>query len=181
MSFPGHSRTSPPKLKCGPSERTTRTRMSLSLAWCTAPRKAPAKRESSRLNGGFASTICPTAPSRSNRIVVITTYSLMQEVELKATWLRDDRQQKMRRPLCVAVDPVRDRPAAADVVGDVLDIGHCAGAGRNIHGGDIEANPVTHLELVRRCEDLYPVFDHFPWFDRSDGVLRELVEWLPGL
>jgi hypothetical protein len=27
-SFPGHSRTSPPKLKCRPSERTTSTRMS---------------------------------------------------------------------------------------------------------------------------------------------------------
>src|SRR6476661_8459704 len=180
-SFPGHSRTSPPKLKCGPSERTTSTRMSLSLAWCTATRKASAKRKSSRLKGGLASTIFPIAPSRSNRIVVIVAL-LLWPTSSRALigGLRDDRQQQVRRPLCVPVDPVGDRLAAANVVWDVLDIGHRACAGRNIHGCDIEAYPVPRLELVRRGEDLYPVLDHFSRLHGSSRILRKPVERLPG-
>src|SRR5712672_1388400 len=137
-SFPGHSRTSPPKLKCGPSERITSTRMSLSLAWCTAFRKASAKRTSRRLKGGLASTIFPIAPSRSNRIVVIVTVllcALLSRAPIGG--LRDDGQQQMRRAFCVAIDSVGHGLAAADVIGDVLDIGHGAGAGRNVHGGDV--------------------------------------------
>src|ERR1700674_3201038 len=74
-----------------------------------------------------------------------------------------------------------DRLAAADVVGDVLDIGHRPGSGGHIHGCDVDADPMTRFELVRRGEDLYPVLDHFARLDRSDCVLRELVERLPGL
>src|ERR1700675_3676115 len=143
-SLPGHSRTSPPKLKFGPSARTTSTRMSLSLAWRTAIRKASAKRRSSRLKGGLASTIFPIAPSRSNRIVVIVAL-LLWPTSGRALigGLRDDGQQQMRWPLCVPIDPVGHGLAAANVVWNVLDIGHCAGAGRNIHGGDVEADAVT--------------------------------------
>src|SRR6267142_5099979 len=133
-SFPGHSRTSPPKLKCGPSERMTSTRMSLSLAWCTAVRKVSAKRESTRLKGGSVSTILPMAPSRSNRTVVIVSLLLVpMSGRTPAGGFRDDWQQQMRGPVCVPIDPVRDRLAAADVVRNVLDVGHCPGAGRNVH------------------------------------------------
>src|SRR5450432_191483 len=174
-SFPGHSRTSPPKLKCGPSEWTTSTRMSLS----PAARSASAKRRSRRLKGGFASTIFPMAPSRSNLIVVISACSLKRK-SVREGSLRDDGQQQMRGTLRVPVDFVGDSHAAADVVGDVLDVGHGAGAGRHVHGRDVETDPVSRLELVRRGEDLDPVLDHFAGLDRSDRVLRQLVEWLPG-
>src|ERR1700744_3161491 len=181
-SFPGHSRTSPPKLKCGPSARTTSTRMSLSLACCTATRKASVKRKSSRLKGGLANTIFPMAPSRSNRIDVMATYSLMQgSNRTPVGGLGNDRQQQMRRPFRVAIDLVSDRLAAADVVRDVLDIGHRPGTRRHIHGCDVEADPVTRLELVGGSEDLDLVLDHLARFERRNCVLRELVERLPGL
>src|SRR4029077_1807889 len=151
-SFPAHSRTSPPKLKCGPSARTTSTRMSLSLAWRTADRKASAKRRSSRLKGGLASTIFPMAPSRSNRIVVIVLPPLSSR-PTPIGGLRYDRQQQMRRPLCIPINPVGHGLAAANVVRNVLDVGHCSGAGRNVHGCDVEADPVPRLELVRGRKD----------------------------
>src|SRR5882672_2453834 len=181
-SLPGHSRTSPPKLKCGPSERTSSTRMSLSLAWCTAIRKASAKRRSSRLKGGLASTMFPIAPSRSNRIVVIVAL-LLWPTSGRALigGSRDDGQQQMRWPLGIPVDPVGHGLAAANVVWNVFDVGHRAGAGRNIHGCDVEADPVTRLELVCRGEDLDPVLDHLSWLHGSNRILRELVERLPGL
>src|SRR5882724_11105761 len=129
-SLPGHSRTSPPKLKCGPSERTTSTRMSLSLARCTAIRKASAKRKSSRLKGGLASTIFPIASSRANQIVVVivTLPPLCQAPFVPTSGrrlfggFRDDRQQQMRWPLRVAIDLVGHGLAAANVVGNVLDV-----------------------------------------------------------
>src|SRR5882724_3810264 len=154
-SLPGHSRTSPPKLKCGPSERTTSTRMSLSLVWRTATRKASAKRRSSRLKGGLASTMFPIAPSRSNRIVVILAL-LLWPTSGRALigGLRDDGQQQMRWPLGIAIDPVGHGLAAADMIRNVFDIGHRAGAGGHIHGCDVEADPVARLELVRSGEDL---------------------------
>src|SRR6266404_5494125 len=177
-SLPGHSRTSPPKLKCGPSERTTSTRMSLSLAWCTAIRKASAKRRSSRLKGGLASTIFPIAPSRSNRIVVIVALLLWSGLALVGG-MRDDGQQQMRWPLCVPIDPVGHGLAAANVIWNVLDISHRPGTSGHIHGRDVDTDPVTCLELVRRGEDLYPVLDHFSWLHASNRILRELVERLP--
>src|SRR6267142_971498 len=181
-SFPGHSRTSPPKLKCGPSERTTSTRMSLSLAWCTAIRNASAKRISSRLKGGLASTMFPIAPSRSNRIVVIAAL-LLWPTSGRALigGLRDDGQQQMRWPLGISIDPMGHGLAAANVVWDVLDISHRPGTGGHIHGRDVDADPVTSLELVCRRKDLYPVLDHFSWLHASNRILRELVERLPGL
>src|SRR5260370_1876757 len=178
-ALPGHSRTSPPKLKCGPSERTTSTRMSLSLAWCTANRKASAKRKSSRLKGGLASTIFPIAPSRSNRIVVIVALLRWSGLALVGG-MRDDGQQQMRWRLCVPIAPVGHGLAAADMVWNVLNMGHCAGAGRNIHGGDFEADAVTCLELICRGEDLDPVLDHSSRLHRSNRILREFVERVPG-
>src|SRR5258708_7488470 len=174
MSFPGHSRTSPPKLKCGPSARTTSTRMSLSPAWRTATRKASAKRRSSRLKGGLASTIFPIAPSRSNRIVVIVALLRWSGRGLIGG-MGDDWQQQMRWPLSVPIDPVGHGLAAADMVRNVLDIGHCAGAGRNIHGGDVEADTVTCLELICRGANRDPGLDHFARLHGSDCVLREFV------
>src|SRR5882762_1189270 len=181
-SLPGHSRTSPPKLKCGPSERTTSTRMSLSLAWCTAIRKASAKRRSSRLKGGLASTMFPIAPSRSNRIVVIVAL-LLWPTSGRALigGSRDDGQQQMRRALGVPIDPVGHGLAAADVIRNVLDIGHGAGAGRNIHGSDVDADAMSRLELVCGGEDLYLVLDHFAWLHRRKRILCQLVERLPRL
>src|SRR5258708_25497369 len=178
MSFPGHSRTAPPKLKCGPSARTTSTRMSLSPAWRTATRKASAKRRSSRLKGGLARTIFPIAPSRSNRIVVIVEV-LRWSGRARIGGMRDDGHQQMRWPLSVPIDPVGHGLAAADMVWNVLDIGHCAGAGRHIHGGDVEADAVTCLELICRGEGLDPVLDHFSRLHRSNRILREFVERLP--
>src|SRR5258708_7764153 len=106
--------------------------MSLSLACCTATRNASVKRKSNRLKGGLANTIFPMAPSRSNRIVVMATCSLMQGSDpTPVGGLGDDRQQQMRRPLRVAIDLVGDRLAAADVIGDVLDIGHRPGTCRH--------------------------------------------------
>src|SRR6202140_6006476 len=180
-SFPGHSRTSPPKLKCGPSEPTTSPLMSLSLAWCTAIRKASAKRKSSRLKGGLASTIFPIAAVRSNRIVVIVAL-LLWPTSGRALigGLRDDGQQQMRWPLCVPIDPVGHGFAAADEIWNVLDIGGRPGSGGHIHGCDVDADPMTRFELVRRGEDLYPVLDDFARFDRSGCVRPGLVERFPG-
>jgi len=94
---------------------------------------------------------------------------------------RYDRQQQMRWPLCISIDFVGHGLAAANVVRNVLDVGHRSGAGWNVHGCDIEADPVTRLELVRSSEDLYPVFDHVSRIHGSDCIPRELMEWLPGL
>src|SRR6266853_3702399 len=181
-SLPGHSRTSPPKLKCGPSARTTSTRMSLSLAWCAATRKASAKRRSRRLKGGLASTMFPIAPSRSNRIVVIVAL-LLWPTSGRALigGSRDDGQQQMRWPLGISIDPVGHGLAAANVVWNVFDVGHRAGAGRYIHRGDVETDAVSRLELVCRGEDLYLVLDHFPRLHRRNRILRQPVERLPGL
>src|SRR5258705_8169624 len=182
ISLTGHSRTSPPKLKCGPSARTTSTRMSLSLAWCTATRKASAKRRSRRLKGGLASTMFPIAPSRSNRIVVIVAL-LLWPTSGRALigGSRDDGQQQMRWPLGIPVDPVGHGLAATNVIWNVLDIGHGAGAGRNIHGSDVEADAMSRLELVCRRKDLYLVLDHFARLHRRKRILRQLVERLPRL
>src|SRR5882757_3996557 len=156
--------------------------MSLSLAWCTAFRKASAKRTSRRLKGGLASTIFPIAPSRSNRIVVIVTVllcALLSRAPIGG--LRDDGQQQMRRAFCVAIDSVGHGLAAADVIGNVLDIGHGAGAGRNIHGSDVDADAMSRLELVCGGEHLYLVLDHFAWLHRRKRILCQLVERLPRL
>ena len=71
--------------------------------------------------------------------------------------------------------------AAANVIWNVLDIGHRPGTGGHIHGCDVDADPVPRFELVRGRENLYPVLDHFAWLHGSDCILRELVERLPGL
>src|SRR6202790_1230770 len=120
--------------------------MSLSPAWRTAIRKASAKRRSSRLKGGLASTIFPIAPSRSNRIVVIVAL-LLWPTSGRALigGLRDDGQQQMRWPLCVPIDPVGHGLAAANVIWNVLDIGHRPRTGGHIHGCDIDADAVTRL------------------------------------
>src|SRR3981189_1425261 len=92
-----------------------------------------------------------------------------------------DRQQQMRWPVGVPIDLVGNGLAAAHVVGNVLDVGHRSGAGRDVQGCDVEADPVPRLELVRGGEDLYPILDYFFRLYRSDCIPRELVERLPGL
>jgi hypothetical protein len=82
----------------------------------------------------------------------------------------------MRRPLRIAIDLVRHGPAAADVVRNVFDVRHRAGAGRNIHRGDVEADPVTRLELVGGRENLDFVLDDFSRLHSLDGIPRKLVE-----
>src|SRR6266850_1704179 len=148
----------------------------------TAIRKASAKRRSSRLKGGLASTMFPIAPSRSNRIVVIVAL-LLWPTSGRALigGSRDDGQQQMRWPLGIPVDPVGHGLAAANVVWNVFDVGHRAGAGRYIHRGDVETDAVSRLELVCRGEDLYLVLDHFPRLHRRNRILRQPVERLPGL
>jgi hypothetical protein len=69
----------------------------------------------------------------------------------------------VRWPLGIPIDLVGYGFAAADVVRNVLDIGHRSGACRNIHGCDIEADPVPRLELIRGGENLYLVLDDFSW------------------
>ena len=92
-----------------------------------------------------------------------------------------NRQQQMRRPLGVPIDLVGDGLAAANVVRNVLDVGHRSSAGRDVHGCDVEADPVSRLELVCRCEDLYLVLHDFVRLHGRDCIARELVERLPGL
>jgi hypothetical protein len=48
----------------------------------------------------------------------------------------------------VAIYLVSHSLAACDVIRLVLDIGHRAGSGRNIHAADVEAYSVSGLELV---------------------------------
>src|SRR5258708_38338797 len=52
------------------------------------------------------------------------------------------------------VDTVRHGLASAHVIGDVFDVGHGAGAGGHVHGGDLETEPMTRLELIRGRQDL---------------------------
>src|SRR6266436_6570368 len=87
----------------------------------------------------------------------------------------------MRRTLRVPIDLVGDCLAAADMVRNVLDVGHGSGTCRDIQGRDVEADAVTRLELIRRGEDLYLVLSHFSRLHGSDCILRELVERFPGL
>ena len=87
----------------------------------------------------------------------------------------------MRWPLRVPIDPVSNGLAAANVVRNVLDVGHRSGAGWDIHGCDVEADPVSRLELVRRGEDLYLILQDFVRLHGCYCILRELVERLPGL
>ena len=63
-----HSRTSLPMLQLGPCARTTSTRMTLSLAACTASRSRTAHCLSTRLKGGLASTMLPIPSRRSNGV-----------------------------------------------------------------------------------------------------------------
>jgi len=87
----------------------------------------------------------------------------------------------MRWPLRVPIDLVGNGLAAANVVRNVLDVGHRSGAGRGIHGCDVEADPVSRLELVSRGEDLYLILHDFVRLHRCDRILRELVERFPRL
>src|SRR4051794_24220915 len=145
-------------------------------------RKASVKLKSSRLKGGLANTMFPMAAFLSNRIVIVALPLLCRrQAGTLIGGVRYDRQQNMRRPLRVPINLVRHGLVTADVVRDVLHVGHRASAGRNIHGCDVEADPVTGLELICGRENLYSVLDHFPRIDESDCVPRELVEWLPGL
>ena len=81
----------------------------------------------------------------------------------------------------VAIDLVRHRLAAADVIRDVFDVGHRTRSGRNIHAGDVETDAVTGLELVGRREDLDLVLDDLARTDRFDRIARQLVERRPRL
>ena len=84
----------------------------------------------------------------------------------------------MRGTLGVAIDAMRHRLAAANVIGDVFDIRHGARPGRNVHGGDVETNPVTRLEVVGGREDLDVILDDLAGLDRLDRIARQLVERL---
>ena len=62
---------------------------------------------------------------------------------------RNDGQQQVRWPLGIPIDLVGHGLAAANVVGDILDIGHRSSADRYVHGCDVEADPVPGFELVQ--------------------------------
>jgi len=61
---------------------------------------------------------------------------------------------------------VGDGLAAADMVRNVLDVGHRPAAGRNVHGCDVEADPVPRLDInhkpgaVPHSDTDVPLLDH---------------------
>ncbi len=74
---------------------------------------------------------------------------------------------------------VSHRPAARNVIGLVLDIGHRSCSGGNIHAADIEAYSVSGLELIGRRQNVNLVLDDCSGLDRLDRLARELVERFP--
>src|ERR1700722_1656835 len=63
-------------------------------------------------------------------------------------------EQQVRGVLSVMVDAVRHGLASAHVIRDVFDVGHGAGAGGDVHGGDLETEPMTRLEPIGGRQDL---------------------------
>src|SRR5579859_3259238 len=100
------------------------------------------------LAGGLARTIRPTDSSRSKRMLFIGSFLL----------LSDDRQQEVRWPLRIVIELMGHGFAAADVIGDIFDIGHRPGAGGNIHRGDLDTDAMSGLELVGGRQDLDLIF-----------------------
>ena len=88
----------------------------------------------------------------------------------------NDRQQKVRRPLGIVIDLMRDRLAATDVVRNVLHVGHRSCSRRDIHACDLETDAMASLEQVGGRQDLDPVFvglTRSHWHDRGS---RQLVK-----
>ena len=83
--------------------------------------------------------------------------------------------------LRVVVDAVRHGLASANVIGDVFDVRHGAGAGGNVQRGDVDAKPVSRLELIGGRQDVDLLFDDLAGPGRRDGAARELVERLARL
>src|SRR5438067_12772111 len=83
----------------------------------------------------------------------------------------------MRRMLRVAIDAMQHRLAAADVIGDVLDVVGAADAGREIEAHDLEADAVSALERIRGRHDLDRIFVDLA---RHDRLLRFARERMPG-
>ena len=63
--------------------------------------------------------------------------------------------------------------AAADVVRDVFDVGGAADAGGDVEAGDLDADAVPGLELVRGRHDLDGVFVDLAGYDRLARRARE--------
>ena len=61
------------------------------------------------------------------------------------SFLGNDWKEQVRRPLRIAIDLVNYRLARADVIRDVFDPRHCAGAGGDIHACDVQADSVPGL------------------------------------
>src|SRR5258708_63955 len=100
MCLPGHSRTSPPKLKSSPSDEITNARISLLLASWIASRRQCENCRSSRLYGGLARTMWPIDPAfKAN---------CLHGALLGSGWLAigNNGQQEVRWPLRVVIDLV---------------------------------------------------------------------------
>ena len=51
----------------------------------------------------------------------------------------------------VVENPVQNRFAAADVIGNVFDVSRAADTGRDIEARDLDANAMAALEGIGRC------------------------------
>ena len=71
------------------------------------------------------------------------------------------------------IDTVCHSLATANVIWDVLDIRHGACPRSDVHGHDLQTNPVTGFELVGRCEAArFPPFHNsiFQLLSRETGM-----------
>src|SRR6516225_2244797 len=103
-----------------------------------------------------------------------------RNVAARTSGVCNDRQQEMRWMPGVVIDSVQHGLAAADVIGDVLDVGGAADAGRDVEAGDLDADAVTLLELVGGRHDLDSVFVDLAGDDGRARRARERMPRPPG-
>src|SRR5262249_23479836 len=89
----------------------------------------------------------------------------------------NDRQQQVRGMPGIVIDTMQHRLAAADVIGDILDIGGAADTGCHVETRDLDANAVVLLELVGGCHDLDGAFVYLAL---PDGLVCRPRERMPG-
>src|SRR5262249_3548496 len=117
-------------------------------------------------------------PSTSGLWIVISGMmapGALAGCNLSLVW--NDRQQQVRGMPGIVIDAMQHRLAAADVIGDVLDIGGAADTGCHVETRDLDADAVLLLELVGGCHDLDGVFVDLA---RHDGLVCRARQWMPG-
>ena len=87
----------------------------------------------------------------------------------------------VRRTIGIVVDFMQHCLAAADMIWNVLRIGRASDAGRKVHAGKFETNPMALSEQVGGCHDLDVVLEDFTRHDGLPGGTRQVVPGLPRL